>query len=557
MKPSVDLTSPPPTPSDVIVVDGADPSRLIPDTSDGGLLPLANVWSRCVFRATRAPERAADDHLGWTYHHHVDMACWCRRLYVGWNTCERDEDVWPSRELFSSSTDGRIWTAPAELFPMGLSTPLRMYFFYSQSNAKMLVIAGQRLSTADTDEDTKAGLIVREIRPDHTLGEVFILRSGGASSLSLFRTSGDCSFVAACEQLLGDRVFLEQQDRGRLLDDDARMIWHRPESWPEGAVPGDDSKWVCGKAYSSFVRPDGTTVAISKMGWTSTTTDAGLNWTRPVVPPSLVTGKAKVWAQQTADGRYALAYNPSTRQRFPLVIVAGSDGVHFDNMRAIHADLPNQRYAGLHRSVGPQYVRGISRWSDDGSRAAIDGATSLDRFLWLVYSMNKEDIWVSRIALPLAGPALDQGWNVAAPAWSSVREIAGGFTVEDREAHGCAVLTYRFDATAGSQLRLMITLHSLPSVTIDMELRGADGQSISLTQILPDGLLMRGEMKIDAMKPGQPREVRWPLDAGLRAHSLVIRTGLRARTPGCLMVDPAGDVPALRAAFDVFDPRLT
>jgi hypothetical protein len=44
---------------------------------------------------------------------------------------------------------------------------------------------------------------------------------------------------------------------------------------------------------------------------------------------------------------------------------------------------------------GPQYVRGISEWSSDGSWK--------DDAMWVAYSVNKEDVWVSRIPIPIGG----------------------------------------------------------------------------------------------------------------------------------------------------------
>src|SRR5215207_361082 len=134
----------------IVIITGDEQSRLDPNLPDG---------------------------KGWTYHQHVDLACWRGRLYVGWNSCERDEDVWPSRELFSTSTDGRDWAPPQELFPQGVSTPLRMYFYRAAPPLdRMLAIAGMRFDTADTSEDRKGPLVVREIFSDHTLGEVYALR---------------------------------------------------------------------------------------------------------------------------------------------------------------------------------------------------------------------------------------------------------------------------------------------------------------------------------------------------------------------------------------------
>ena len=185
-----------------------------------------------------------------------------------------------------------------------------------------------------TDEDTKGGLVVREIFADHSLGEIFTLRLVGSAPQRppMFDQSRDAGFVDACRALLANTIYLEQQDRGRLLGD-RRMKWHDAAAWPGGKVPGDNDKWVCGKAFSFFTQPDGTRVGVCKMGWVTTSTDNGKTWSMPVVPPTLVTGKAKVWSQRTADGRFALVYNPSRKNRFPLVIVTSDDGVHFRDMR--------------------------------------------------------------------------------------------------------------------------------------------------------------------------------------------------------------------------------
>src|SRR5262249_16708432 len=154
---------------------------------------------------------------------------------------------------------------------------------------------------------------------------------------------------------------------------------------------------------------------------------------------SLVTGKAKVWGQQTADGRFALVYNPSRSNRYPLVAVSSDDGMRFSEMRVVQGELPIQRYTGIHRSIGPQYVRGISQWANDHSRN--------DDNMWLVYSMNKEDIWVSRVPLPITGEE-DQkvcdefakfkagsfipGWNIYRPKWSRVAIEGGRLNLQNR-----------------------------------------------------------------------------------------------------------------------------
>ncbi len=407
-----------------IYIEGCEQARFDPSLPDGGLPPAVGVQSFQVFRSScDVPEMT--DGRKWSYRHHMDMACWKGLLYVAWNSCEKDEDVWPSCESFSTSADGASWSKPQLLFPEGVSTCLRMYFFHAP-NGRMLAIAGLRVDRSETDEYRKGGLVVREIYADHRLGEVYTLQVSPGVNIRppMFEESKDAGFIEACRQLLADNLYLEQQDYGRLLGS-RRMKWHDPANWPGGVMPGS-GRWIFGKAMCFCKRKDDL-LAVTKMGWVTVSKDGGKTWSFPVQPPSFISGGAKAWVQQTPDGRYTLVYNPVRKNRFPLVIVTSDDGIHWHDMRIVQGELPVQRYAGHARSIGPQYVRGISTWATDGSRR--------DDCLWLVYSMSKEDIWVSRIPLPVKadetsevsddfskmpeGPFIT-GWNTYQPKWTSV-----------------------------------------------------------------------------------------------------------------------------------------
>ena len=165
---------------DPLQIDGTEQQRLDPSLPDGGLPPVVGVQSFCVFRASRAVPELTDG-KGWTYHHHVDMACWKGRLYVGWNSCEQDEDVWPSRELLSWSIDGSSWSPPVEMFPQGLSVCLRMYFYHSH-NGRMLIIAGLRL-----DREKTWKLVTARVRSSFA-SCALIIRSAKSSRCKFPRT---------------------------------------------------------------------------------------------------------------------------------------------------------------------------------------------------------------------------------------------------------------------------------------------------------------------------------------------------------------------------------
>lgn len=533
---------------DLITIHGEEQSKVDETLADGGLPLLPGVQSYCAFRASRDAKDLSDG-CGWTYHHHVDMAIWRGRLYVGWNSCERDEDIWPARELFSTSENGRDWTPPAEMFPQGLSTCLRVYFFRAP-NDRMLVIAGLRGGTDKVNEDTKGALLVREIRADHSWGDVYLLQGAVSSTsespfgaalnvddvsaqfsaapkvpfvspltgarIEFFETSTDPGFIDACRALLADTVFLEQQDRGRLLGP-RRMKWHDPANWPGGKVPGDNEKWVAGKAYTFYTRPDGAIIGLSKMGWVTVSLDNGKTWQQPAVPPSFVTGKAKVFSHRLSDGTYALVFNPSRRNRFPLAIVTGSDGVNFSNMRLIQGELPIQRYAGADRSVGPQYTRGVSKWADDGSRD--------DRALWLVYSMSKEDIWVSRVPVPVvpdeqqsSGGGVD-GWNLYQPKWSRAEVHGESLLLGNRDPYDYAAATRVLPNGPSVQISFsVIPLQTDGVLTIDLLSKFGSKRPVQI--VLRDGHLSArdGECEIFLGEVKANENVRFELNVDVASR---------------------------------------
>jgi len=379
------------TPDGPLRIEAAELASLNFDLSAGGLPIAPGLETFTVCRSDKEHPEAAEG-LGWTYQHHPDIAAWHGRLYVGWNSCERDEDVWPSRELISSSLDGKTWSKPAEMFPQGLSTPLRMNFFLAP-NGRMLVIAGLRMNREKLDAWEIGPLVVRELKADHTFGGVFTLRQpveAVTNQPPLFDTCADKAFVVACRQLLADHVYLEQQDYGVLLDPAQRMKWNDPTNW----VGDDKLKKAAknfGKAMCFFERKDGALIGVGKFGWVTISRDEGKTWEQPVRPKSLVTGMGKVWGQKTSDGRYALVYNPDPKRRWPLAMLTSDDGITFHDPHALHGDLPVKRYEGRAKDPGASYHRGLSKWNNDGSWN--------DSALWLVYSLNKEEIRVVRVPL--------------------------------------------------------------------------------------------------------------------------------------------------------------
>jgi hypothetical protein len=200
-------------------------------------------------------------------------------------------------------------------------------------------------------------------------------------------------------------------------------------------------------------------------------TDGGKTWTNPIDPTSLVTGNAKIWIQRTSDDLFAAVYNPSTTLRYPLVITRSDDGEVFKDMRIVHPELPVQRYAGASRSIGQQYIRGISEWASDGSWK--DSAA-----LWVVYSVNKEDVWVSRIPVPLKIDAttMNEQWNLYDIKWgdASITED-GGVRLEDRDPYDYAMAQRVFPESQKVTIEFKVMAEKLGDAGLEVELRPGFG----------------------------------------------------------------------------------
>ncbi|MHC4213317.1 MAG: hypothetical protein ACYSWP_08100, partial [Planctomycetota bacterium] len=201
--------------------------------------------------------------------------------------------------------------------------------------------------------------------------------------------------------------------------------WWEEDRSKDGFYMLSGEQFKC-KAFNWYTRKDGNVVGLFKAGYTVLSKDGGKTWTDIKMLPSVIVGHAKMWAQQTDDGRYAFVWNPHFEWRYPLVVATSDDGYTFSNMACVHGELPFMRYRGDAKDVGPQYIRGIS--PGNGNPPGND--------LWLAYSLHKEDIWVSRIPLPIRHkvdkmPGTENfdkmkpggvvtGWNIYSCKWAPV-----------------------------------------------------------------------------------------------------------------------------------------
>jgi hypothetical protein len=398
-----------------------------------GQLPLAiGVHNIQTFRANRQhPDWAGGSN--WTYNHAPMLAYWNNTFYLEYLSNPVGEHVGAGQTFLQTSKDGYKWNAPVIVFPpykvpdgttkVGRTEVAKDLFavmhqrigFYTSKSKRLLALGFYGLVMGphdDPNDGNGIGRVVREILANGKFGAIYFIRYNHAfneknTSYPFYKTSKDRDFVAACDELLATPLLMQQ--------------WVEEADRNDPLIPLKKDY----KAFSYYHLPNGKVIGLWKYALTSQSNDEGKTWQyNPLRAPGFVNANAKIWGQKMSDGKYATVYNPS-EFRWPLAVSISDDGLNYKNLLLVNGEISSLRYGGAYKSYGPQYVRGIQE---------MDG-TPPGGNMWVTYSMNKEDMWVSNIPVPVssevtadvdenfnslpAGKELDK-WNIFSPLWAPV-----------------------------------------------------------------------------------------------------------------------------------------
>lgn len=406
------------------------------DYHHGQLSPAVGVHNIQTMRANRADTGAT----GWTYNHAPMLAYWNNSFYLEYLSNPVGEHIPPGQTLLQTSKDGYNWSTPFVIFPPykvpdgyvkeGKKDTAKNTFavmhqrigFYTSKSKRLFALAyyGIVIGAKDDPNDGNGiGRVIREIKADGTYGPIYFLRYNHSfnektTSYPFYKSSKDKGLVAACDEILTTPLLMmqtvEEADRNDPL------------------IPLQKDF----KAFNYYHLPNGNVVALWKYALTSISKDEGKTWQyNPLRAPGFVNANAKIWGQKTTDGKYATVYNPS-EFRWPLALSVSEDGLNYKNLLLVNGEIPSLRYGGAYKSYGPQYVRGIQE---------IDGRPA-DKNMWVTYSMNKEDMWVTKVPVPVkdkvasdvndvfnekkSGEELNE-WNLYSPLWcrTEIKNVNG------------------------------------------------------------------------------------------------------------------------------------
>ena len=398
------------------------------DYHHGQLSPAIGVHNIQTFRANRS--NAANN---WTYNHAPMLVYWNNTFYLEYLSNPVGEHVPPGQSYLQTSKDGYTWSGPVVIFPpykipdgfvkedrkdtaKNTDAVMHQRIGFYISKAKRLFALGYYgivLAKGDEPNDGNGvGRVIREIKSDGSFGPIYFLRYNHSfnaknTSFPFYKTSKDKGFIAACEEFLAAPLLMMQ------------TVEEADRTDPLVPLKKDF------KAFSYYHLPNGNVVGLWKYALTSISKDEGKTWQyNPTRAPGFVNANAKIWGQKMSDGKYATVYNPS-EFRWPLALSVSDDGLNYKNLLLVNGEITSMRYGGAYKSYGPQYVRGIQE---------MDG-TPPGGNMWVSYSMNKEDMWVSKIPVPVKdkvaehindvfasmkdGEDLNQ-WNIYSPLWCKV-----------------------------------------------------------------------------------------------------------------------------------------
>lgn len=486
---------------------GGTPPYADTDYLDGRLRPAVGVHNVQVVRANRThPEWVTRDlphfpdvgldRTGFTYNHQPMLSYWKGRFWLLYQSGPAHEHQPPCYALVTWSEDGRHWVLPRTMFPAHKFRNRKEdgALQYSISHQRMgwyVAPDGRLIASAyygmhfNPNDGKGVGRVVREVYGPDDYGPIYWVRYNAFQGYGpddspyypYYTEAKDAGFVKAMEALLANKLVVQQ--------------WYEEDQDnSEGffAYGGGNDRYL--KAFDWYVRPDDKIVGMwkwKKMAIANAWEPGEISYQGEGT--DIYYGGAKIWGQRTSDGRYALVYNPvlDTRWRHPLSIITGSDGMSFDTyFLNVHGETPLMRFSGANKDGGGgQYVRGII----PGNGTPPDGA------LWLTYSSNKEDIFVTRVPVPVRGTVdvdvqddfetltpggVVEDWNVYSGAWNPVAVVEDSghrvLRLQDQDPYDYAKAVRVFPETTKARVSFDVRLAEAGHDNLEIEIQDFQGR---------------------------------------------------------------------------------
>ena len=367
-----------------VVVLGCDSQTDAPETSRAEAPPIRTVeslFSREIPGTLGLPKIAGEHALlyqateeDYKFCHHPNLVVYKNRLHAMWSNGLVGEDENGQRILACHSEDGLNWSEPKVLIedPDG-------------PDGRMACVAAGFHVSGDTLVAYYTAIVDKA--PIHADNLLYARTSSDGETWMEPRRIADGFFIERPRALPGGRLLMP----GQFADSQPRLMYTDAADgitgWQDGKIPHSDAFQFPEPNW--FRRPDGSVVMLFRTKnendrlHAAVSADDGESWSEPL-DTNFLDSTARFSAGSLPDGSVYIISNPGPHLvRIPLTITLSKDGVTFDRAFVIRGEASKQRWEGLHKLAGWQYPSSLI-WGD---------------FLYVAYSINKEDVGITRIAL--------------------------------------------------------------------------------------------------------------------------------------------------------------
>ncbi|MEO2023771.1 MAG: exo-alpha-sialidase, partial [Pirellulaceae bacterium] len=359
-----------------LVLQAADPEAVplqaapgLFNTTDTDTLGLQKVpgQHRMIYRASET---------GYKFCHHPQLVVFQDRCYAMWSNGILAEDTPGQRILYCSTSDGTNWTKPRVLTD-------------HDAGKGICVAAGFRVH----EKQLIAHYTVTGGTNFHPATALYARLSSDGKQWSPARRITSGFFINPPLQLANGHLVIggehvgEQRATARM-----RMLVTRSPAglsgWRQAKIAVNDLKVIGYAEPNMYQRQDGTVVMplrnYSGYFYVATSRDQGQSWSTPV-KTNFPDSTARFALGKFPDQTVYLINNPGPKQfdRHLLAISTSTDGRTFKRSWIIRSEPTKMRYPGKNKLDGWQYPHAIV-WKS---------------FLYVAYSINKEDVAVTRIPL--------------------------------------------------------------------------------------------------------------------------------------------------------------
>ncbi len=356
-------------------------------------LPKLAVESQMIYKAWSP----------WTYSHHAHIAHFQGRFYVMFSNGWIDEDDVGQRVMFSTSDDFRSWSTPTPLVDTQMGEHWGLTFtaggWHVHQDTLVAYIGEYEY---DVPPGTRKPDHIQETPHKNTRTWAMTTRDGCTWSKPIpiiermIPNHGPQPTRSGRLIMAGGMMFPYTDDPAGLTGWTPTGIY--PRDMPHPYVDDSTGFWDAapyldpGRPVTNegafFQTDDGALHMFlrTRTGylWHTTSDDDGKTWSPPG-PTQFTDSVAKFHLGRLPDGRFYYVGNPSTRREYRtlLVLSLSEDGEDWTRSFILRNEETAPVFEGTYKDHGYQYPHTMI----------------LDGFLYVVYSINKEDIGVLRTDL--------------------------------------------------------------------------------------------------------------------------------------------------------------